>query len=74
MSIGIFEFDKLGNVPFGAPFLGSAPPIDAFGRQLGLPLGKPLRIARVEHHVIQNRLRSCARRDAVVILIRPHIC
>src|SRR5574341_1481749 len=58
---------------FGALRRVAVAPIDAFGAELGFPLGKLSGAADVEPDIVEHRLRSRARGNAMPILIRPHI-
>src|SRR5437899_2518573 len=73
MSVGIVEFNEIGHASFGTLFRAAAAPIDAFGRELGLPLGKLLTAADIQTDVLQSRLWSRIGRDAMGILIRPQV-
>ena len=48
MSIGVLEFDKISHVSFDTFLRGAAAPIDPFGCELRLPLGKLLSPSDVE--------------------------
>ena len=73
MSVGIFEFDKISHISFGTLRRAAVAPIDAFGGELGLPLGKLSRAADVEPDIVQNGFRSRACGNPMVIRIHPHI-
>jgi hypothetical protein len=73
VSIGVLEFDKISHVSFDAFLRGAAAPIDPFGCELRLPLGKLLSPSDVEPHIAQTRFRSGTCCNAMLIPIRPHI-
>ena len=64
MSIGIGEFDKVSHTPLGTLCRRAVAPMDAFGCELGLPVGKLLLAADVETEIAESRLASSRGRDA----------